>query len=612
MGSKKIFLVFLVAVLIFPSLLVAASPVEVAEDEDSDTAELEEGSFSHKDEVIYGTLQSNGDQDEIYVVNHFRVTEPGMLIDHGNYDSIRNLTDLSEIEQMNDEIHFAATEENFYYQGNMNHEALPWEFSISYFLDGEEKKPAELLGANGHIEIVIETAQNEEGEQLFFENYLLQISLTADPDRYSNIEAEEAAEASAGTDKQFTYTVMPEEEEVIRFSADVTDFELEAIDITAVPSTMSIDEPDTDEMTEEMTSLTDAIGEINHGVGELRDGVSELNSGVTDLQDGSGQFRDGMTEINQSSSELIEGSSQINDALATMSHSLSEEDIDFDLGELTRLPEGLDEMAGAVGEIADGLEELQENYQTAYDVFDKAMEEIPDYHIDEEEIHELYRDAGGESEALDQLVGIYEKALAAKGTYNEVKQGFQAIDPALTEVISGIRELETALNTTSKEISTAINNMDVMDPITQLSEGLTEISNNYNAFHAGLKSYTDGVDELSGVYRDIHAGISELGEGTRHLEEGASEFHDGTNELYASTNDLPDQMQEEIDEMIAEYDKSDFDPVSFTSSENENINSVQFVLRTENITADDDEDDNDKAAEEEEKSIWERFLDLFR
>ncbi|GAB3807043.1 YhgE/Pip domain-containing protein [Virgibacillus kimchii] len=611
MRFKKIFLVFLVTVLVSPSLLVAANPVMMAEDEEWDAAALEEGSFIHKDEVVYGTLHPNGDQEDIHVVNHFSVTEPGMLIDYGNYDSVRNLTDLSEIEQVNGEIHFSATEENFYYQGNLNHAALPWEFSISYFHDGEEINPANLLGADGHIEIIIETAQNEEGEQQFFENYLLQISLTADPDRFSNIEAEEATEASAGSDKQFTYTVMPEEEEILRFSADVTDFEMEAIDINAVPSTMSIDEPETDEMTEEMTSLTDAIGEINNGVGELRDGVSELNSGVIDLQNGSAQFRDGMTEINQSSSELVDGSSQINDALATMSQSLSAENIDFDLGELTRLPEGLGEMAEAVGEIADGLEELKENYQTAYEVFDKAMDEIPEYHIDEEEIIELYKGAGGESEALDQLIDIYEKALVAKGTYDEVKQGFQAIDPALNEIINGIRELETALNTTSKEISTAIDNMDVMDPITQLTEGLTEISNNYNAFHAGLVSYTDGVGELSGAYGDIHAGISELGEGTRELEGGTSELHDGTNELYASTNDLPDQIQEEIDEMIAEYDKSDFDPVSFTSSENESINSVQFVLRTESITADDDEED-EAEEEEEEKGIWERFLDLFR
>jgi X-X-X-Leu-X-X-Gly heptad repeat protein len=609
MRLNKMFLIFLVGLLVFPSLFVTAnSEQENAEEEEEHSQG--DGNYSFKDEVIYGTLHPNGSHEEIYVVNHFNVNEHGSITDYGSYDSVKNLTDLSVIEQDGSEIHFTANDDNFYYQGNMKNAALPWDLSISYYLDGTEMEPEALLGEDGHLEIDISTSQNEEGEASFFENYLMQISLTVDPDRYRSIEAEDATEASVGTDKQFTFTVMPGEEETIRFSADVTDLEFNGIDINAVPNSMSIDEPETDEMTEEMDSLTDAIAEINDGVGELSDGVSELNSGVADLQDGSVQYRDGVAEVDQASSELVDGSAEINNALDMVSNSLSTEDADFDLGELTRLPEGLNEMADAVGEIADGLEELKAGHQAAYNALDEAMNGIPEYEFNDEEIMELYAGAGGESEALDQLLEAYEAALTAKGTYDAVKEAFQAVNPALTEVIDGIRELETALNTTADEISTAIDNMDVMDPITQLTEGLSEISSNYNEFHSGLVSYTEGVGELSDSYSDLHGGIVELGEGTNELEEGTAELHDGTDELYESTNDLPDQIQEEIDEMISEFDYSDYDPVSFASAENEDVNSVQFVLSTESITAEDEEEETEEA--EEEKSIWERFLDLFR
>jgi len=610
MKLKKMFLIFLISLLVFPAFFVTANS-EQENTEKEETQSQEDGNYTFKDEVIYGTLHPNGSHEEIYVVNHFNVTEHGDIIDYGNYDSIKNLTDLSEINQVGNEIHLTANDDNFYYQGNINNAELPWDFSISYFLDGEEMEPEALLGEDGHVEIEISTSQNEEGEALFFENYLMQISLTIDPERYSNVQAEDATEASVGTDKQFTFALMPGEEETIRFSADVTDFEMDGIDINAVPNTMSIDAPETDEMTEEMDSLTDAIAEINNGVGELSDGVSELNAGVADLQDGSAQYRDGIAEIDQASAELVDGSAQINHALEMVSNSLSTEDADFDLGELTRLPEGLNEMAGTVGEIADGLEELKEGHQAAYDALDSAMEEIPEYDFDEEEITELYIGAGGESETLDQLLDAYEAAHTAKGTYDAVKEAFQAVSPALTEIIEGIRELETALNTTSDEISTAIDNMDVMDPITQLTEGLTEVASNYNEFHSGLVSYTEGVSELSSSYSELHGGIVELGEGTSELEDGTTELHDGTDELYEATNDLPDQIQEEMDEMISEFDHSDFDPVSFASEENENVNSVQFVLRTESITMD-DEEEAEETEEAEEKGIWERFLDLFR
>ena len=60
-------------------------------------------------------------------------------------------------------------------------------------------------------------------------------------------------------------------------------------------------------------------------------------------------------------------------------------------------------------------------------------------------------------------------------------------------------------------------------------------------------------------------------------------MHRGTSELARSTRNLPDQMQSEIDQMVSEYDRSDFDPVSFVSPKNKRVDSVQFILKTESI-----------------------------
>ena len=46
---------------------------------------------------------------------------------------------------------------------------------------------------------------------------------------------------------------------------------------------------------------------------------------------------------------------------------------------------------------------------------------------------------------------------------------------------------------------------------------------------------------------------------------------------------LPDQVTDEIEAMTAEYDMSDFKPVSFVSAENTNVNSVQFVIKAEGV-----------------------------
>src|SRR5699024_5462931 len=115
--------------------------------------------------------------------------------------------------------------------------------------------------------------------------------------------------------------------------------------------------------------------------------------------------------------------------------------------------------------------------------------------------------------------------------------------------------------------------------------------------------------QLASSYQDMDDGIGELSKGTKTLEDGVGELHNGTTKLHQSTRDLPDQMTEEIDEMIADYDKSDFEAISFVSNKNENVESVQFVLKTENIEMDDDE--TTEEPEEEKKGFWTRLKELF-
>ncbi|MRH41426.1 YhgE/Pip domain-containing protein [Aquibacillus halophilus] len=599
---KRTLLVFTAIVLVLPSFLVTAASNDEAE-------------ISYKDEVVYATLSATGEQQEIYVVNNFDIKEEGTVFDYGTYTSLKNLTDLSEMEQNNNVVQFSAPKGKFYYQGNMNEQPLPWDISLSYTLDGEKINPDELLGSEGHVEIQIETSANEQVNSVFHKNYLLQISLTLDPAIYSNIEAPDGTIANAGKNKQITFTVMPEKEGKFSVAANVVDFELKGIDISAVPSSMSIDSPDMDEMTGDIESLTDAIAEINNGVGDLEQGVSELNDGVLGLRNGSAQYKNGISELSGSSSELVHASKSIDEALVTMSNSLSKNAEQMDFSQLTELQEGLTQLAKGLNQTADGLDLLKENYATAYSALDKAITAIPDHEISEEQIKALYNIIETEDTAnkkvVDQLIETYSAARTAKGTYSSVKEGFDAVDPTLTEVSGSIRKVGTNLTSMATELSSSLENMNVSESFTQLQEGLATLSANYKQFHSGLIDYTGGVGQLANSYHDLHAGTAELSGGTSELEDGVGELYNGTAKLKDSTSDLPEQMEEEIDRMIADFENNDFEPVSFVSSNNnEKINTVQFVIKTESIEKEEQATTEEQPVEE--KGFWDRLFDLFR
>ncbi|MGR3762852.1 YhgE/Pip domain-containing protein [Rossellomorea sp. NS-SX7] len=596
MGKKQLTYSALALMLFLPSFL--SVPASAAE----------EGKVTSKDEVVYATLDADGGLDHIYVVNTFDVARAGKILDYGQYSSVKNLTDMKELEQEGQKIEMEAPEGKFTYQGNMNENTkLPWDVKVSYMLDGQKVDPSGLAGKSGHLEIHIDTAENTNGDSVFYENYLLQVSMSL-PNTYENIEAADGMVANAGKNKQITFTVMPGKEKKLTVEADVKDFEFKGVEIAAVPSTLPIDTTGTEGMTDDMSELSNAIGKLNDGVAELEDGVAQLNNGAAGLRDGSAQYKNGVAELNGSSSQLVGASGSIRDALGTINQSLAGQSSETDLSSLNELPAGLNQLAGGLNETAAGMTKLQDNYSQAYAALDGAIKEIPASQVTKEEIAAL-RESAANPEVVDKLAASHAAAQKVKGTYDRVNSAFAAVEPSLNQMSGAVTEVSGQLTSISNNLSASLQEMD-MSGLAELQKGLSELSAKYGEFHSGLVSYTEGVGQLSSSYGKLHSGIVELAGGTSELAGGVSDLHDGTSELHQETKDLPDKMQQEINKMMDEYDKSDFEPVSFVSEKNEKVSSVQFVIKTESIEK--EEVKEKKAEPEKEKGFWELFLDLFR
>ncbi|QDP39497.1 YhgE/Pip domain-containing protein [Radiobacillus deserti] len=602
---RKVLLVFLTIMLVLPSLLVSAA----SDEKDSKDEPTGKGSYSSKDEVVYGKLTANGDTKDAYVVNVFHVEEAGQILDYGSYTTLKNLTNTSELVQTNNQVEFAAPEGKFYYQGNMNEQPLPWDITITYLLDGKEIEPEALAGKDGHVKIIITTSENEDVDSVFFENYLLQVSLSLNLDLFQHIEAPDGMLANAGKNKQVSFTVMPEKEEKLVVEADVVDFELQGIDISAVPSSMPIDSPNIENMTGDLETLSDAIQDVNDGVAELENGVVELNNGVKELRSGSAQYKDGMSAIDASSSELVNGSQSIRQALEQINASLANSSEDMNMGDMKQLGEQLEQIANSLQNTSKDLSSLKESYAKDYGRLSRAIEDIPNSELTQAEKNQLYSSSANRS-VVDQLIQTHEAAQAVKETYFAVKQNLAAVTGKLEKASASLTTMARNLEGIAGMLTSPPEGADLAQSLSKLQGGIDQLASQYRGFHSGLIEYTGGVHQLSSSYVEMHQGISQLAGGTGELENGVSELHDGTSELAVSTNDLPNEMKKEVNEMMAKYDNSDFKAVSFVSPKNEKINSVQFVLKTESIEQEEKEETEE--AVEEEKGFWDKLLDLFR
>jgi X-X-X-Leu-X-X-Gly heptad repeat protein len=571
-------------------------------------------SATGKEEVIYALLNGDGTAREGYAINHFRFEGAGTLEDYGNYSAVQNLSTTAPLDLTSGTVRGDVEAGDYYYEGTLAGINLPWVISIAYTLDGKAVTSEQLAGASGKLVVHIKTAQNAKADPIFFDNYLLQIQLTLDSAKAHDVKAPDATIASVGSDKQLAFMVMPGKEGDLTLEAQVTDFEMPGIQISALPFSMSFDLPDTSALTDEAATLTDAIAQLNDGVAKLDAGVGEMSSGAADLASGSAQLSSGLAALSKNSSTMTQASQQIDGALAFISQQLAAGQIDPT--QIESLIGGLSNLAVYLGQVSAGLYDASNGLNVSLGYMDGAVSMLPT--IDEVALGTLMYEAGvlastavlspGSKDTIDQLVASYAQAQTVAGTW-------AAVRPGLNDIVNGLNESAYACQTMADELNQQLL---VAGPlldeslagIQTLAEGLGQLSASYHSFDTGLSSYTGGVDAIAANYAAFDYGLSKFVGGVKDLKAGTAELNSGTNELYINVEDLPKSIQEQVDEFLKDYQKSDFEPTSFVSEKNEKVSLVQFVLLTDAIEIEVPPATADSAAPTEQ-TFFDRLLALF-
>ena len=298
-----------------------------------------------KDENVYVNLNQDGSVDGIYVVNAYRLDADTQIVDYGNYESVKNLTSDAQIQSERGTVTVDAKAGEFFYQGNLRSGEIPWEISIRYTLDGKEVSAEELAGKNGRLKISIHVGQNTKADAEFFENYLLQVTLTMDMERCSGLEAPGATVANVGTDKQLVYSILAGSEKDITVTADVLDFEMDAIQIQGLPMNLDVDRErfSLDELHEKAGEISDAADEFSDGAQDLSGGADALKEGAEGLQSGAKSLKEGIESY-------ADGARSLGDGIDTLQDGSND------------LADGAQELVDGITSLQDGANQLRDGY----------------------------------------------------------------------------------------------------------------------------------------------------------------------------------------------------------------------------------------------------------
>ena len=618
---------------------------------------------SEKEEVIYANLTSSGDIEKIYAVNIF---EDKDIVDYGVYETVKNMNTMDKINYSNGKITIQNSEDKLYYQGVMKQNTqMPWTIKVRYKLDGVEYAPSELAGKSGKLEISISIKENKNCKKNFFENYALQTVVQLDTNLCENIKSDEATMANVGGLKQLTYTILPGNEKDIKITTDVTDFEMSEIQVNGINLNLGLDKDsiDTSSLTGELDKLKDAVNDLDDGANELNDGAKKLDDGAVTLTDGIKTIQDGLDQLNSKSSSLTSGSSEVLSALKTIQSSLN--NVSTSSKDLKQLSSASTSIKSGIDSLVKGLKTVDSSIDTynsslkkaglnsASELAQKNKQALSALGITntQRKLYSAYTSGGSQAVSAElaklaqagdsEAVALYKQVSA--GNTDAVTQYVQAagklisvetllkadasyiegssklingIDAQMstssgqTTLMSGAVSLQTnykKFDASIQDLVSSLNNL--MANMTQLKNGINKLTDNYATLDSGIKEYTSAVNKITNGYSKVYEGALDLVSGTHSLYKGTTELTDGTGEFKGETSDLDSKVDDEVDSMIDNFAGGDFEVESFVSDKNTDVDSVQFVIKTEAIKKEEVKVEEEKT---EELNFWQKLLNLFR
>ncbi len=182
--------------------------------------------------------------------------------------------------------------------------------------------------------------------------------------------------------------------------------------------------------------------------------------------------------------------------------------------------------------------------------------------------------------------------------------GLPTLTPTNYSSILGDNPLFADLKTQLDQITAFVAGVDsYTQGITQLSTGATDLSQ-------GATQLTHGISTLAEGLNTLYENSSKLNDGMKTFLEGVASYQSGTKTFQQKTSTMEQEVNGQLDSMLSLLSDDGKVYQSFVSKENTNVNFVQFIIKTEEISKKDTTTPTEPTTEK--KSIWEKFLDLFR
>ncbi|ATD55352.1 hypothetical protein [Clostridium chauvoei] len=514
-----------------------------------------------KNEVVFITMDSNGDTKNITVSNHIESDGKKEIKDKSSLENITNLKGKESPIKDGESLTWKTNGDDVYYQGTIKKD-LPVDTNIKYYLNDKEVKGEELAGKTGKLKIQIQQknnisqVKNIDGQnRLIYTPFYSLVALPFETDYIKNIKVSDGGKLISDGKREVAFGVLlpgmkenlKDVEDVdiydsLEIEGDIENFKMSSIYINTsskLPDIKNIDGiGDLSNMTSDLERLVDASKKLVDGSNALANGVTTYSEKMQEYQGGVTTFMSGVETVMNSLDKAGEGVTKLHDG----TNSLAENAGVF-VGKGNELIAGAQTQAEAIGKVNQALGAIAAT--------------LPD------------------GQQKQMLLGL-------QGKVTELSNGSNIYVKGITDYVGAAGQLKQGID--------------------MVNGGACELYNGFSAVGNGKSQLNEGKNKLEGATSALVSASGQLKEGADTLKDGMLKFNnEGIMKLYNTVNEKVDEVkkiqdiEKEVVGMADEYD-------TFSGNDSENTSKVSFVCKTEAIEKKVDKKDTDKSENHKETS----------
>ena len=665
------------------------------------------------DESVYINMDYYGAPTNTRIVKGVSLNGHTEFTDFGSYADVYNMSTYDEPVIKDNSVYWKLSDtskQRFYYEciptDNVNIQ-MPWNFDVSYKLNGVSVKAEDCAGANGLVEITIHAVPNSYASDYYKNNMMLVCGTGIDMSKALSIDAPGAQVQSVGTYKLVVFMGMPGEESTFTVRIGSDNFENMGMFMFMTPATLSSldiisdlkDVKDrlsdsSDSLYSGMSNMLDTTQSMQNGMGTMSSGISGINAvrqqlikdrgtidpktdaALTALEKLTGESDSLIPELNNTKDTLVKLNATTNSILNTLEESGADiteyqtllKNIKTSLGNLENLMDDLDDKTGSewlyISELQSDISKLKKNLKAIQDDMSNLNDKI-------DAITKAVTNAG--TKALTHLQNMEDAGVVPSGSTKMAYELLNTFAGKGKELTDALKHLNDNLSSTSSSLSgfldTSDSILDNLDDICDIlddykglgqdftAEGkkLTELANTtlgrVNQQLTEIPALTESLNRLTSitsssidkgtelidtttktltashqlldtvnstlrsVRSDADASTQTTLDGLLDVLDKASRSN-SSNKLQNATDDIHNAIDDaktdlEDDTNILNIDSS-ADLQSVTSSMNPTPSSLQFILRTQEISTDDDDDAVTSDQDAADEGVLARIVNIFK